>query len=81
MITSQQVADAFNAAGIDTLEKLAAAVNGFATQLEIGKIDIQLHELSSKAQEAIAPINNKRIELQNRRNELTEAIKPAEIKA
>lgn len=80
MITPQQVADAFNAAGIETTEKLAAAVNGFAVQLEIGKIDIQLADLNKKRQEAVTPINDKQTDLQNRRRELTDAIKPAEIK-
>lgn len=80
MITPQNIADAFNAAGIDSTAKVNAIVAGLAKNLELAQIDIQLAALSAKRTEALAPIENERIELQNKRAEIAAILKPADLK-
>jgi hypothetical protein len=80
MVTTQQIADAFNAAGLTTAEQVNAVVADLARNLALARIDIQLAALGQKQTDALAPIVNERIELQNKRAEIVALLKPVEIK-
>lgn len=70
MITSDDIAKAFNNAGIDTPEKVNALIAQLALQSQLKQIDLQLDGLQAKQIEALAPIVNTRIDLQNQRAEI-----------
>lgn len=70
MITSDDIAKAFNNAGIDTPEKANATVLQLSLQSQLKQLDIQLDGLNVKQTEALAPIVNARIDLQNKRADL-----------
>ncbi len=74
MITPQDIADAFNKAGIDSPELLSPLVANLANQIELQKVLNAIDGLAAKQAEAIKPIVDARIALQNRKNELAALI-------
>lgn len=70
MITSDDITQAFTGSGFDTPEKLAALINELALQSQLKQIDLQLEAINAKRIEAVTPIENERIDLQNKRAEL-----------
>lgn len=75
MLNPDDIAQVFNDAGIDTTAKLRTVVQGLAENNELAAIDAELASLSAKAAEAAKPINDRRLELQNKRAEIAAAIR------
>lgn len=76
MITPQQLADAFIAAGLDTPEKVVAVLNRLGKNLDLGRIDAALADLAKQRDTLIAPIDNKRLVLQAERKVLMAELAP-----
>lgn len=61
---------AFVIAGLDTQEKVQAVLSDLSTQLEMKRIDIELDAIQDKRAEAVKPLEDRRVELQNMRTAL-----------
>lgn len=67
MITSDDTTQALINTGIDTPEKLNAFIAQLSLQALVKQIDIQIDSLNTKSSDALAPIENQRIDLRNQR--------------
>lgn len=75
-ITSDDLVNAFTAAGIDTPEKLSPLVVQLSLTGQIRVLDAQISALSAKEEAALAPIENQRIQLNDTRRILIEQLTP-----
>ena len=65
MITSDELVKAFNEAGLDTPEKVAAYLGNAKNTLALRQVEIAIDALNIKRRDALAPIENERISLEN----------------
>lgn len=75
-ITSDDIVSALSAAGADTPEKLVALVAQLNLTSQIRVLDAQISSLDAQQDLALAPLQNKRVELSNQKDALVLQLTP-----
>jgi hypothetical protein len=71
---SIDIINALRNAGFDTPEKVGELFSNLGKQLELKRLEIESDRLNAQRIEVMKPIEDKRIELENRRRELAASL-------